>query len=182
MTTLPYVELYTHMHSENQLAFIGATCVRYADIIAELVNRVKPTRMLDYGCGKGAQYLRHRIHEKWGGLLPDCYDPGVPYLSKRPKGKYQGIICCDVLEHIEVADVPEILADVFSLADVEAPAFVFMSIACRPSKHRTLPDGRNVHLTVQPPQWWDNVIMPYSRANLTIVATYDSGEETEEPT
>lgn len=172
MTSFSYKEAYQQLHDSNQLTFAGATCVRYAGQIAELVRRVRPPRILDYGSGKGVQYLRWRIHERWGGILPDCYDPGVPYLSKRPKPGYRGIICCDVLEHIAEDDLPEILGDVFGLVG-QLPAFVFFSICCRPSKHKTLPDGRNAHLTVKPPEWWRQKLGSYARDGLYIKTAFD---------
>lgn len=176
MTSFPYTKVYRHLHGQDQLTFHGATCVQYAERIARLVKCVGPRAILDYGSGKGAQYLRHRIHMRWGGLLPECYDPGVPYLSKRPKGPYQGIICCDVLEHIAQDDVPMILDDIFGLLDTTCPAFLFLSISCRPSKHRTLPDGRNIHLTIQPPEWWHELIASRTRIDLFVETVYDTGE------
>jgi hypothetical protein len=60
-----------------------------------------------------------------------------------------------MLEHIEETDMPGILDDALSfLTDEDRPTFAFFAVSCRPSEGKFLPDGRNVHLTIQPPTWW----------------------------
>jgi hypothetical protein len=51
---------------------------------------MQPDRLLDYGSGKGYQYLARRYHERWGGLLPHCYDIGVQQLSPSPRASSAG--------------------------------------------------------------------------------------------
>lgn len=157
-----YQEAYSRLH-ENAKYFPGYSIDPYVAQIAELVALVKPLRLLDYGCGKGFQYLVHRVHEKWGGLLPYCYDVGVRQLSAHPEGKFDGIICTDMMEHIEEGDVDAVLADIFNLLREGSVGFVFFSICCLPARKKVLPDGRNVHLTVRPPEWWDARIKKYAR-------------------
>lgn len=160
-----YAAAYSELHkNEKYFANRGV----YADQIAELVKRHEPKSMLDYGSGKGYQYLASRIHEKWGGLLPVCYDVGVRQLAKKPEGKFDAVICTDMLEHIEEADLPEILADIFGYAST----FVFLAISTVPARKKVLPDGRNVHLTVKPEAWWLELIKPYER-DLTVKVVFD---------
>ncbi len=131
--------------------------------------------IVTHNCGKGMQYLSKRAHEAWGGILPVCYDVGVPLLSARPQGQFDGVVCTDVMEHIETADVPAVLEDLFSFVATHPSgpkAFAFFSICCKPAKHKTLPDGRNVHLTVKPPGWWNTKLLRHDRENLLIQAVY----------
>ncbi len=170
---MDYRDVYSRMHARNPGWFSGYSIKACVGDITELVRELGTTRLLDYGSGKGMQYLVKRVHEQWGGLLPHCYDIGVKQLSKRPKGKFDGIICTDVMEHIEVADVPVILAEIFGYA---APrAFVVFCIACRPADHKRLPDGRDVHVTIKPAAWWDEQLRPFQRDGLTIRVRYDKG-------
>ncbi len=172
--TLNYAEAYGFYHTVSGGKYFpgdarpgrGAN----SDEVVDLVELMHPTRMLDYGCGKGYHYLRDRIHERWGGLLPHCYDPGVSHLSRKPDGKFGGIICAGVMEHIDEDDVDSVLTDIFSYAD--AWAFVFLFISCKPAKSKRLPDGRNVHLTVQPPEWWEAKLAPFQREGLVIKTQY----------
>lgn len=151
-----YGEAYRQLHERNPKWFPGYTLKRYVSDVAELVHQIEPRNILDFGCGKGYQYLGMRVHEQWGGLLPHCYDPGVRQLDVKPEGKFDGLICTDVLEHIEAGDVAAFLDEALGYIgdDEERLRFAFFSISCRPSEHKNLPDGRNVHLTVRGPEWW----------------------------
>lgn len=167
---MDYAAAYGELH-KNQKHFAGISIEPHVDRIANLVRECGSQNLLDYGCGKGYQYLAKRVHEQWGGILPICYDVGVSQLSKRPEGKFQGVICTDMIEHIEESDVPTILADVFSFAS--QTSFVFLSVSCVPARKKVLPDGRNVHLTVKPPEWWDALLKPFERPGLVIDVAYD---------
>lgn len=165
-----YAKLYTEMHREEK-AFSGYSIKSGVDDIAALVVKYQPRRLLDYGSGKGYQYLTKRVHERWGGPLPHCYDVGVRQLSEKPTDKFDGIICTDVMEHIAEPDVDEMLADILAFA---APtAFAFFLIACRPAAKKRLSDGRDVHLTIRPPQWWQDRLNMFIRPGLEIVARFD---------
>lgn len=170
---MDYGRVYQELHEQHPKWFNGASIIRHVAAIAHLVFRTDAQRLLDYGSGKGAAYLRDRVHEQWGGPLPHCYDPGVRYLAERPAGKFDGIICCDVMEHIEEQDVDAVLADIFQFME---EGFVFFSIACRPSK-KQLPDGRDCHLTIRPPEWWAEKLEPFRRPFLIIEAVYDTGAQ-----
>lgn len=150
-----YVALYQELH-RNPKRFPGYSLSAYADEIAEMVIQYSAKTLLDYGCGKGYQYLSRRVHEKWGAILPTCYDPGVSYLDKLPlKGtKFDGVICTDVLEHIPRQDVKKFLKVLFDYAD----KFVFLTVATFPAE-KELPNGENCHITVRPIAWWRELIV-----------------------
>jgi len=168
-----YAATYEELHGVSKRRFSGFSIKPYVDEIAELVESHGTKRLLDYGSGKGYQYLGMRVHERWGGILPYCYDPGVKQLRRKPEGLFDGIICTDVMEHIEKFDVTKTLEMIFRHA--EAEAFAFFCIACRPSHRITkrLPDGRDVHVTVKPPAWWDKKLEPFKRDGLTVRVVYD---------
>lgn len=170
-----YEEAYEKLHGCNKHRFSGYSIKPYVDDIAELVESHGAKRLLDYGSGKGYQYLKLRVHERWGGILPYCYDPGVKQLRAQPEGLFDGIICTDVMEHIEEADVVGVFETIFGYA--EPGAFLFFCIACRPSlnfnKRLPWPDGRDVHVTIKPPAWWDRQLKPFRRDGLTLRVVYD---------
>ncbi len=150
--SLDYAKVYGDMHA-NDKRFPGYSLGQYVDAIGALIGTDGATRLLDFGAGKGYQYLARRYHERWpGSPLPVCYDIGVRQLSTKPNGPFDGVICTDMLEHIEEADIPAILDELIEFAT--AGGFVFLGISCRPSSKRPLPDGRNVHVTIKPPFWW----------------------------
>jgi hypothetical protein len=127
---------------------------------------LNPPRLLDYGSGRGYQYLAQRMHEVWGGLLPVCYDPGVGPLSTRPAGTFCGVICTDVLEHIPEDELDTVLTDIFGF--VEPNGFVYLKISTVPSR-KVDDDGSNLHVTVKPCQWWHDKISKLNINNAIVV-------------
>jgi len=141
------IPLYRVMH--NRGYFWGRSVRHHLDAIANLVTSSGAETLLDYGCGKGHQYTQKRCHSAWGNIKPTLYDPGVPELSNRPKGTFDGVICTDVLEHIPEDELDDVIGDLVGYAKM----WCFMSICCQPAR-KTFPDGRNVHVTIQPKEWW----------------------------
>ena len=165
------LELYREMHVRGEVirsvapenTFPGASLVPQAHHIRRLVAETAARSILDYGCGKGAQYrplglaegavVRWRsIQEYWGVGRITCYDPAYEPFRQPPQGRFDGVICTDVLEHCPEDDLPWIVAELFAHAE----RFVFASVACHPAVKR-LPNGENAHCTVRPPQYWDQL-------------------------
>lgn len=164
-----YAKQYQELHNSNIKLYSGQLNDMQVMEITTLVEKHNPVNLLDYGSGKGYQYLRDRVHEQWGGLLPYCYDPGVQPLSKRPNYMvFGGVICTDVMEHIQEQDIDDVLRDIFGF--LENDGFAYFYICTRASK-RKLPDGRGVHLTVKPALWWDDKFKPYV-GNYHVVIDY----------
>jgi len=173
-----YRTLYEPMHTSDK-KFIGKMDLAQRNIITNLVqglvlHKVVPDyhriSLLDYGSGKGYQYLVQRAHEHWGNILPHCYDIGVRYLSQRPTGKFHGVICCDMLEHIAKEDLDDVIEDIYDF--VIPGGFVYLHIACRPAK-KTFPDGRNVHLTIEPPEWWGGKLTRRGYDHVSVTCSYE---------
>lgn len=158
---------YVEMHKKGH--FPGHSTEKNSEIIKGLIEKYGAKTLLDYGCGKGAQYTELKLHEAWGVPMPRLYDPAVPGLDKPIGGfeSFDGVICNDVLEHLEGE---ELRAAIFN-ATLRAVKFCFFSIAMFPAK-KTLPDGRNAHVTLQSRDWWTGVLMatryPYSQATVHV--------------
>lgn len=118
-----------HGHAEKHLAAVLA---------------MSPLSVLDYGCGKGGlvQALRER------GVPAEGYDPGVPEWSGRPRHWVDLVTAFDVLEHVEEAFVPAVIADI-DLLGRRARVVIDLGEAVA-----VLEDGRNAHLTIRPASWW----------------------------
>lgn len=151
---MDYGKQYGAMH-ESGKRFPGYSLGAYVEPIKVLIEKHNPDRLLDYGCGKGYQYLARRYHDRWGGLLPHCYDIGVQQLSTKPEGQFGGVINTDMLEHIEKPDLPAILDELIGF--VAPGGFLFLGISCRPTRKK-LPQGGDVHRTIEPPLWWGKLI------------------------
>ena len=165
------VALYHRMHAEGERSlgippestFHGMSLAAQASRIRSLIRRTGAQSILDYGSGKGQQYVagyvdipgygvKSNVQDYWDVDYVYCYDPGYPPYSKLPEGHFDGVIATDVLEHCPEEDLAWIVTEMFSFAE----KFVFASIACFPARKR-LPNGENAHCTVMPKQWWQTL-------------------------
>jgi len=139
---------YEKMHLQGH--FPGQMAWQFRDDILRLMKKTGAKTLLDYGSGKGKQWGKLALHLQ---VDPTLYDPYYPPNAKRPEGTFDGVICTDVLEHIPEDEVEQVLRDIIEYAR----CFVFLTICTKPAK-KTLPDGRNAHLTVRPSEWWDEML------------------------
>jgi hypothetical protein len=154
------LELYREMHVRGEVirgvapenTFPGASLAPQAHHVKRLVGETGARSILDYGSGKGAQYRDNTIQDYWGVERIACYDPAYEPFRQPPQGRFDGVICTDVLEHCPEDDLPWIVAELFA----HATKFVFASVACHPAVKR-LPNGENAHCTVKPPPYWDEL-------------------------
>lgn len=184
MIAINYQDDYGHMHRKSKTIFAGSSIFAHVNTIAGLVDEIRypvkptPLRLLDYGCGKGIQYRKHKIHEiNWKVDLPFLYDIGVPdYREKPPKGVFDGVICTDMMEHIAPKHIEGILTEIFGgLKNDGSKQFAFFSICVRPAKKRFdrgVNAGKNLHLTIQPPEWWHDRISAFKIQNCRVIVHY----------
>jgi cyclopropane fatty-acyl-phospholipid synthase-like methyltransferase len=151
------IELYKEIHDNN--IYNTSPLILHAQSIKDLVNMFNIKTILDYGCGKGKQYSEEKLHKEYfKNILPAMYDPAVEQFSEMPKGKFDLVICTDVLEHIPEEDIDSFLKDLYSKADTA----VYLGI-CNIPATTFLSDGRNAHVTLKSFDWWVNKILPYSK-------------------
>jgi hypothetical protein len=161
------VELYRGMHTEGERflglspehTFPGKSLPPQAHHIRRLLAETGAQGLLDYGSGKGQQYRywpyrdaegnNHPNVQAYWGVPVHCYDPAYTPCSTLPEGRFDGVICTDVLEHVPEEDVPWVVDELFGYAHL----FVFANVACFPAGKR-LPNGQNAHCTVKPVKWW----------------------------
>lgn len=139
-----YRKLQEELHRNSDY---GVASVSYAPLVADILQQVGATELLDYGAGKGrlGQTLRQQLQKP---LTIHHYDPAVPEWSG-PPAPCRFVACIDVLEHIEPHLLDNVLDD---LKRVTLGVGVFTVHTGAAVK--TLPDGRNAHLIQQPPEWW----------------------------
>lgn len=115
-------------------------------MVSQIIERMQVDHLLDYGCGSQTNLAKHlKVNRK---LMYQAYDPGVPRFSKPPVPA-QMVACVDVLEHIEPDLLDHVLDDLKRLTE----GILFATVTVVPA-FKTLSDGRNAHLTVQPMSWW----------------------------
>lgn len=154
---------YRKLHEQKK--FPGNAVLRFVPEIADLVAEFGSKRLLDYGCGLGWQYTRERIHLAWNTEPPALYDPAVAEHSATLIGRFDGVLCTDVLEHVPEDELQQVIGEIAGFAG----QWAFISVCCRPSKHIRLEDGQNVHITIRPFEWWQALLAPHFRGNTRLV-------------
>ena len=190
------IALYARMHVEGETTlgipaehtFPGSSLGPHIARIKRWIERTGARTILDYGAGKGMQYRPHKvvvngehvadgIAEYWDVDEVRCFDPGYAPHSALPEGKFDGVICTDVLEHCPEEDLPWILDEIFGYAK----RFVYLNVACYPAR-KTLPNGENAHITVRPPDWWHERVKSHATTQWELqieAGAADSDETTE---
>ena len=145
--------------------FPGQSLLAQAARIKALIELTHSEEVLDYGSGKGLQYMPMGINiggkksdyksipEFWHIKKLVCYDPGYQPFSTLPVREFDGVICTDVLEHCPEEDIDWVVNELFRFAK----KFVFGNIARYPAD-KFLPNGENAHCTIKPIEWWRGII------------------------
>ncbi len=132
-----------HLHATTTY---GTASIKYAPLVSEIVNKLEVQHLLDYGCGKHMNLIKHlKVRHK---LKYQAYDPCVPELAGLPVPA-EMVACIDVLEHIEPEYLDSVLDHLASLTE----AVAFMTVHTGPAG-KVLPDGRNAHIIQEPMSWW----------------------------
>lgn len=136
------------LRKEHEGSNWGSTGARYSGAdIARLLNRYNPVTGLDYGCGKGT-VAQHFTSVDWAE-----YDPGIEAKSQKPSGRFDIVVCTDVMEHVEEEHVPGVVAELGK----HTKTVLFVDIACYLTG-KTFASGpyagKDLHITVWDPEDW----------------------------
>lgn len=134
----------------HQRTMFAGRLNEYDDAFGKVV-KYKPQTILDYGCAHGN--LVNKLKEDFPDVNVDGYDPAVENYQQYPTQSYDLLFCLDVMEHLELEYLAEVIQGMDKLIDGHA----YMVIACYPAQKK-LPDGRNTHLIIKEPQWWLDVL------------------------
>jgi hypothetical protein len=139
-----YRELNRTLHSSG---CYGQRGDRWSNAVQLLIDKYEPQTILDYGCGHGAlaRHLGRHIAE---------YDPAIEGKETLPEPA-ELVVCTDVIEHIE----PECIDQVLDHLQALTTKALFAVISTRPAS-KTLADGRNAHLIIEPWEWWEQKVRP----------------------
>lgn len=159
----------TKFHANNISNWIGESLAEYKHEIYKIIKEKNIKTILDYGCGKATFHKILFNNKKIPGSPQNInitgYDPCVPNFEKRPEGKYDLVLCIDVMEHVQEDKIDEVLKDIFSFS-----TNVFLTITCYPAT-QTLLNGKNAHYTVKDPDWWKEKLKSYDGLYTVIFQT-----------
>jgi SAM-dependent methyltransferase len=116
------------------------------EILDSFIKNYDIKSILDFGCGKGE--MIKSLKEKYPNIQVYGWDPAFNSQIDLPD-QVDMIISTDVLEHIEPNLLDETIDDLLKRTN----KLMYHLVACH--KARTiLPDGRNAHLIIETPDWW----------------------------
>lgn len=168
-----------HHHRDKQgKTFSGRFTWKQRHRIKGIIDRFSARTMLDYGCGWGKQYQERdpqtgqSLAEYWG-IDPVKFDPGVPHFQQEPAGKFDLVICVQVLGSIPVADLPAIIDRLYGHAN--KAIFVAERIG---NPHKAIFDDMKSEMPHEKSmEWWvDMLRRPGSQAQM--IAAFHNADET----
>ena len=130
----------------------GRSGIKWFGLVSILCEGNEIKTILDYGCGKAV--LSDALTKKYKITK---YEPAIPKLEKKPDGKFDMVLCTDVLEHVEEIYIDNILKELQQYIKVMG----FFTICLGHVKKHLLPDGSPVHILVKPKVWWREKLDKY---------------------
>lgn len=110
----------TRQHHRQHKTFSGRFLFRYLDDVKMIIDQHGCKTMLDYGCGKGIQYEQPMDSGEmildFLGVEITKYDPGVPRFNIEPRGKFDLVICTQVLGSIPKSGLPWVVDRLYGFA------------------------------------------------------------------
>lgn len=114
-------------HHELSKTYSGKLLRPHAPFIKQIIDRLSVQSILDYGCGKGAQYEwvsqggtdsipKGMTIEQYWGMPVTKYDPAVLAFNRYPMGPFDLVICTHTLGAIPVLDRPYIVEALYGLS------------------------------------------------------------------
>lgn len=183
------IKLYEEMASDGyqrndgvkvEKAFSDFELRKFRNLCKEKLSIDKIKTVLDYG-GGGSNWDEPNFEPSTGESAKQffkldqvtTFEPARNLLSKE---KSDCVVCTDVLEHIFITDVPNVVNELFSLSE----NLLIINVACYKAA-AILPNGENAHITVRSPAWWkgvfDTVAMNYKNIEVMLICSnsFNSG-------
>ena len=139
-----YIEELELLHSKKSFG----TQQSIPKEVNDILQKNKVSSFLDYGCGKGL--LSKSIKNQYPDINLYSYDPVTSPIDIPNSVEFT--YSSDVLEHVEPNEIDQTLDNLFKISNHQ-----YHYIACHLAK-KSLTDGRNAHLIVEPSAWWKDKI------------------------
>lgn len=153
-------EHYSEKHETDPGFSKGTGLLKHVPEIATLCKQLNVETILDYGCGKGIFWANKSLYKPIlkpyavHKLQVHLYDPFIPkFAGPIPSKRFDMVICTDVLEHVMLEEV----VDTIDKLILYTRKVLFLDIDTVPAKKK-FKDGTNLHITVKPREWWEELI------------------------
>ena len=177
------IQLYEKMAKEGysrtdgvevKKAFSDFELRKFRNLCKEKITKNSIKTVLDYG-GGGSNWEEPNFEPLTGESAKkffkidevNTFEPARNLMDKKTS---DCVICMDVLEHIFIADVPNVIDELFSLSK----NLLIINVACYKAA-AILPNGENAHITVRSPAWWkgaiDTVAVKYPNIEVMLICS-----------
>ena len=161
-------------------AFSDFELRKFRNLCKEKISNKQIKTILDYG-GGGSNWDEPNFEPTTGDTAKKFFDiekvsTFEPARNLLEKKKSDCVVCMDVLEHVYIADIPNVVEELFSLTN----NLLIINIACYKAA-AILPNGENAHITIRPPLWWkgviDTIAVNYKNIEIMLICsnTFKSG-------
>ena len=147
--------LTTRSGQKVESAYNDFELVKFKNAVLEQFANYGVKSVLDYGCG-GSDWENHNIFNGQSAKEYFNLDRIHRYEPARDIDERtiaDAVVCFDVMEHIFISDVPNVLRDILSYSSTLA----VINVACYGAE-ALLPNGENAHITLRPPHWWKGMV------------------------
>lgn len=105
-------------HHAKSKTYSGSLAMPHRHDIARVIFELGVKSVLDYGAGKGEQYMgMDPLHAWWpADVALTLYDPCLPEFSEKPTGRFDLVICTHVLGSVTRRDLPAVLDEIYGFA------------------------------------------------------------------
>ena len=161
-------------------AFSDFELRKFRNLCKEKISNKQLKTILDYG-GGGSNWDEPNFEPTTGETAKKFFDVEKvttfePARNLLEKKKSDCVVCMDVLEHVYIADIPNVVEELFSLTN----NLLIINVACYKAA-AILPNGENAHITIRPPLWWkgviDTIAVNYKNIEIMLICsnTFKSG-------
>jgi hypothetical protein len=130
----------------------GKASVGYTPLVVDILKKTGFRSIADYGAGKCRLKTELAKYVNQFEYFP--YDPAFPEYGKPTPADV--VVCIDVLEHIELDFLDEVLSQLKQMTTHVALFTIHTGNA-----KKILSDGRNAHIIQQPASWWLEKLLPH---------------------
>ena len=146
---------------------------RFKEFLKNSFEEYNIKTVLDYGSGRGnwnKKIYNDNTISAFDYFNLDKVYQYEPTISNSKKKIADCVMCFDVLEHIFISDLKNVIADIYKYSR----KLVIIKVACYDAKAK-LPNGENAHITVRNPMWWkgffDSVSSEFEEISTLLICT-----------